>query len=190
MAARSGPIVKIKSEGIDPYFAASAGWWISLVNEKLGIGDWALDRSVFNYDTLYLPEEVLTGSLAESWETPDPLTYVVKIRKGIKWHNKAPVNGRSLTAHDVEYSWQRILGLDGGEPSQTIGSFDIGQIEWDSITATDDSTVVFKLGCPQSPRSEDRTHRKPLVHVRARPRGGQAIRGHSRLAQRDRNGAL
>lgn len=72
-----------------------------------------------------------------------------KIRKGIKWHNKAPVNGRPLTAHDVEYSWQRLLwGVDGGEPSPDAPNFGIGKIEWDSITATDDSTVVFKLKEP------------------------------------------
>ena len=142
------PIVNFKVEGLDPYFAFSAGWFIGLVNEKLGIGDWAIDRSVFGYDTLYMPDEVLTGSLAESWENPDPLTYVVKIRDGVFWHDKAPVNGRRLTAHDVEYTWHRILGLGGGEPMTNIEGQDIGKIEWDSITATDDSTVLFKLAAP------------------------------------------
>ena len=84
------PIVNFKSEGIDPYFHNTAGLWISLVSEKLGGVDWAFDRSVFGYDTLYLPGMVVTGMLAESWENPDPLTYIFKIRKGIKWHNKAP----------------------------------------------------------------------------------------------------
>ena len=142
------PIVNFKVEGLDPYFTFSAGWFIGLVNEKLGIGDWAIDRSVFGYDTLYMPEEILTGSLAESWENPDPLTYVVKIRDGVFWHDKAPVNGRQLTAHDVEYTWHRILGLGGGEPMTNIEGQDIGKIEWDSIAATDDSTVLFKLAAP------------------------------------------
>ena len=141
------PIVNFKVEGIDPYVRYTAGAWIGLVNEKLGIGDWAVDRDVFGYNTLYLPLEVITGQLAESWENPDPLTYVFNIRKGVKWHDKAPVNGRPLTAHDVVYSWQRLLfGVDGGESTpECPGGADICNIKWDSVTATDDSTVVFKL---------------------------------------------
>ena len=143
------PIVALKPEGIDPYYRYTAGFWIGLVNETLGIGDWTFDRSVFAFDTLYMPDEVLTGHLAESWETPDPLTYVFKLRDDVFWHDKAPVNGRRLTAHDVEYTWQRVLGLSGGEPSADIaGVGDLAKISFDSITATDDSTVVFKLSQP------------------------------------------
>ena len=141
-------LVAGKPEGIDPYFVYSAGSWIGLVNEKLGIGDWSFDRSVFGYNTLYLPVEVLTGQLAESWENPDPLTYVFKIRDDVFWHDKAPVNGRQLTAHDVAYSYNRLLGFDGGEPGQDLGIGQLPKMEWDSITAPDDSTVVFKLKAP------------------------------------------
>ena len=126
------PIMNFKPEGIDPYFRYTAGGLIGLVNEKLGIGDWAIDRSKVGYTTLFLPDEALTGQLAESWQTPDPLTAVFKIRKGIKWHNKAPVNGRPLTAHDVAYSWQRLLfGVDGGlsSPDCRPGGFDICNIK-------------------------------------------------------------
>ena len=138
-------LVNFKPEGIDPYFNYTAGMWIGLVNEKPGIGDWAFDRSVYGFNTLYLPEEVVRGQLAESWETPDPLTYVFKIRDGVFWHDKAPVNGRQLTAHDVAYSFNRLLGFDGGEPGQDLGNEQLPKMEWDSITAPDDSTVMFKL---------------------------------------------
>ena len=123
---------------------------IGLVNEKLGVGDWAIDRSKVGYTTLFLPDEALVGQLAESWENPDPLTSIFKIRDGVFWHDKAPVNGRQLTAHDVAYSWQRLLfGVDGGEPSPDCpGGFDLCNIKWESVTATDDSTVVFKLQEP------------------------------------------
>ena len=143
-------VVNFKNEGIDPYYRYTAGAWIGLVNEKLGVGDWAIDRSVVGYTTLFLPDEALTGQLAESWEDPDPLTYIFKIRDGVFWHDKAPVNGRQLTAHDVAYSWQRLLfGVDGGESSPDCpGGFDICNIKWESVTATDDSTVVFKLKEP------------------------------------------
>ena len=97
------PIVALKPEGIDPYYRYTAGFWIGLVNETLGIGDWTFDRSVFAFDTLYMPDEVLTGHLAESWETPDPLTYVFKLRDDVFWHDKAPVNGRRLTARGISF---------------------------------------------------------------------------------------
>ena len=142
------PVVNFKNEGIDPYFVYSAGFWIGQVNEKLGIGDWAFDRSVFSFNTLYLPPEVLRGQLAESWENPDPLTYVFKLRDGVNWHDKAPVSGRPLNAHDVAYSFNRLLGLSGGEPGLDMVRNLMMNMEWDSITATDDSTVVFKLAAP------------------------------------------
>ena len=40
--------------------------------------------------------------LAESWTQPNDRTYVFKIRKGVRWHNKPPVNGREVTADDVK----------------------------------------------------------------------------------------
>src|SRR5215510_15805204 len=34
--------------------------------------------------------------VAESWETPDDMTYIFHLRQGVKWHNKPPLNGREL----------------------------------------------------------------------------------------------
>src|SRR5262245_50458293 len=47
---------------------------------------------------------VLEGDLAESWSQPNELTYVFRLRKGVRWHPKPPTNGRELTADDVVYS--------------------------------------------------------------------------------------
>src|SRR5439155_4473853 len=55
------------------------------------------------------PSYIPTGDLAESWEQPDDLTYIFKLRRGVKFHNIAPVNGRELVADDLLYSYQRIL---------------------------------------------------------------------------------
>jgi ABC-type transport system substrate-binding protein len=46
----------------------------------------------------------LGPALAESWESPDPRTYVFKLRRGVKFHK-----GQSLTSRDVKYSLERIL---------------------------------------------------------------------------------
>ena len=34
---------------------------------------------------MYVPLFAYTGNLAESWETPDDITYVFKIRKGVHY---------------------------------------------------------------------------------------------------------
>lgn len=53
----------------------------------------------------FVPE----GDLAESWTQTDPLTYVFKLRQGVKWQNVAPVNGRELVADDLVWSYQRTI---------------------------------------------------------------------------------
>ena len=53
------------------------------------------------------------NDLAESWQRTNETTYVFKLRKGVRWHNKAPVNGRELTAEDVKYTFERFLTIKG-----------------------------------------------------------------------------
>jgi len=36
------------------------------------------------------------GDLAESWTQPSDTTYVFKLRRGVRWHGKPPVNGPVL----------------------------------------------------------------------------------------------
>jgi peptide/nickel transport system substrate-binding protein len=47
--------------------------------------------------------------LAERWEEPDDTTYIFHLRKGVKWHNKPPLNGRELVADDVKFTFDRFL---------------------------------------------------------------------------------
>ncbi|MGB8592014.1 MAG: ABC transporter substrate-binding protein [Candidatus Acidiferrales bacterium] len=75
--------------------------------------------------------------LAESWETPDPLTYIFHLRRGVKFHNGAP-----LTSADVKFTFDSIL--DGAVKTAKRGSFRMV----DSIAAPDDATVVFHLREP------------------------------------------
>ena len=51
--------------------------------------------------------------LAERWEQPDDTTYIFHLRKGVKWHNKPPVNGRELVAEDVKFTYDRFLSEKG-----------------------------------------------------------------------------
>ena len=126
------------------------------VLENLGIGDWAIDRDEHSFDSWILPISVTKGKLAESWDiSPDGLTYTFHIRKGVYWHNKAPMNGRELTAYDVEWSFHRYAGnkLTGtqfseAEPYAYPGVL-LSRVPLESIEATDEWTVVMKLTEPQ-----------------------------------------
>src|SRR5262245_2919378 len=51
----------------------------------------------------------IEGDLAESWQQTSDTTYVFKLRKGVRFHAKPPVNGRELTAEDVRFTFERIL---------------------------------------------------------------------------------
>ena len=58
------------------------------------------------YEGLTWLDEQLTIQplLAESWDIPDPQTYVFHLRQGVKFHN-----GDELTAEDVKATVERIL---------------------------------------------------------------------------------
>src|SRR5690606_2574887 len=45
----------------------------------------------------------LRGNLVEAWENPDKNTYILKVRKGVKVHNRAPWNGREWNAEDLAW---------------------------------------------------------------------------------------
>ena len=136
--------------------AHSDSWWghnfglaeKNGVLEKPAIANWAIDRNEWAINSANTPTWGLRGALAESWETPDDTTIVLNIRKGVHWHDKAPMNGREFTADDMVYNYHRLLGLGSGftEPSPAIG--DLGHVGIESITASDKWTVVFKLERP------------------------------------------
>ena len=132
----------------DSWVSHGAGLISGLVTDKLGQADWATDRSALAFTT-YFPANVVTGHLAESWENPDPLTYIYKLRDNVFFHDKAPVNGRQLTADDMAANYERLFGIGrfaGQEPApHTWGT---KAIPVESVTATDDLTFVIKLSQP------------------------------------------
>ena len=111
--------IRLEPQHTDTMYSHVPGLDISGVAEKLGIGNWGIDRDEFGFSSQYIAISAITGGLAESWEQPDPATYVFKIRPGVHWHDKAPMNGRALTAKDIEYNYHRYLALGSGftEPS-------------------------------------------------------------------------
>ena len=138
----------------DPFFnGIEAGWLIDGVNERLAYGNWRLDRKEYDFRDSYVPLFANTGNLAESWETPDPLTYIFHIRQGVRYalnpdsEASRLLNGRELTADDVVYTYQRNNSLgDFTERIEVPGA--AHNLPWESIEATDKWTVVFKLKEP------------------------------------------
>ena len=132
---------------VDTYYRHPPARIAGLVVEKLGIGDWGVDRGKFDFRTTYLPDDIIVGRLAERWEQPDPTTIVFHILQGVNWHDKAPMNGRALTAKDVEFNFHRYLGLGSGFTEPPEGAAAVGPIDdmgFTSVTAQG-NTVVFKL---------------------------------------------
>ncbi len=83
----------------------------------------------------------LEPDLAESWSRPSDTTYVFKLRRGVRWHPKPPVNGRELTAEDVKYTYERFLAVKGN-PARSL----LDPVE--KIEALDRYTVRFTLREP------------------------------------------
>ena len=121
---------------------------ISTVLEKPSIGDWGIDREEYAWQDSGYQLSHLKGALAESWEQSGPLTYIINVRQGVHWHDKAPMNGRELTADDIEFNYHRYFGLgdftDAGPSPKTYFDSSI----FASVTATDKWAVEFKLKEP------------------------------------------
>jgi len=101
-----------------------------------------IGEGVLNYDAVSgdpVPE------LAEKWEYANPTTLVLHVRKGVKWQNLAPVNGREFTADDMVWNIQRLA-----RPGATYawkGRFErVAKVE-----ATDKYTVKLTLKSPFAP---------------------------------------
>ena len=85
----------------------------------------------------------------EQWVQADPLTIIFHLRRGVHWHDKAPMSGREFTADDMVFNYHRMLGLGSGftEASPQLTS-QLAPVKVESVTARDKYTVVFKLKEP------------------------------------------
>jgi peptide/nickel transport system substrate-binding protein len=83
----------------------------------------------------------IEADLAESWTQPDETTYVFKLRRGVRWHPKPPVNGRELTAEDVVYTVNRFQTTPGNANAFLLQTVDKAE-------TVDKYTVRFRLKEP------------------------------------------
>jgi peptide/nickel transport system substrate-binding protein len=112
--------------------------------EPLWFWDWTLDRKAWSFSTPFVPTQYYKGLLVESWEWPDLYTCVAKVRQGIRWQDKAPVNGREFTAYDIQQHYDRFLGTGSGYT--TPNAYYAGRMgTLTKVIATDKYTVTFKF---------------------------------------------
>ena len=116
----------------------NCGWMIGMTNYIFdSLTHWKRDDPAISSDTVPRPE------LAESWEWTDSSTIVWTLRKGVKFHDRPPLNGRELTADDVVFSFLRRL-----VPTFRYGH-QLGPMT--GVTALDRYTVEMKFSEPFAP---------------------------------------
>jgi peptide/nickel transport system substrate-binding protein len=81
--------------------------------------------------------------LAESWTQPNENTYVFKLRRGVRWHNKPPANGREFVADDVVYTINRFKTTQGHANAHMLNAVE-------KVEAVDKYTVRFTLKEPSA----------------------------------------
>ena len=105
-------------------------------------------------ETSWLTDEV-EPALAESWQpSNDGMTWTFNIRKDVRWHDGTP-----FTAHDVEFTFNRII-YNEDIPASSRASFHFRFLNeetgvWEEspmvVTALDDYTVQCVLPAPFAP---------------------------------------
>lgn len=116
---------KLELNTLDPHFFAAfpTGSSHELIYEKLAV----LDEKL-------LPRP----QLAVSWKTLDNLTWEVKLRKGVVFHNGTP-----FTADDVIFTWERVPIVPNSPNS--FAQFTRGV---EKIIKLDDHTIRMKTTAP------------------------------------------
>ena len=126
------------------YKSAWYSFTLDATNDTIDTPDWAKGPlGTDQIPLLHLDDvssdlrtDITTGIASIS--QPDPLTIVIKLRQGLHFMNKPPVNGREVTSDDVITSIQRVFNLPGGwlyaYPNKPT-----------SYTATDKYTVTLKF---------------------------------------------
>jgi ABC-type transport system substrate-binding protein len=93
-----------------------------------------IDRLIFDGLVERDARMELHGDLAESWETPDALTYVFHLRRGVRFHD-----GRELSSRDVKATIAYMM--DAGNKSPKRGAFNMIA----GMETPDAWTVIFHL---------------------------------------------
>jgi peptide/nickel transport system substrate-binding protein len=98
-------------------------------------------------DPATIADHVVENDLAVSIESPDALTWTVKLRPDARFHNIPPVNGHPVEAADIKASFLRAIDPATNNPNRGA----LNMIDPAQIQAPDPTTVVFKLAYAYAP---------------------------------------
>jgi ABC-type transport system substrate-binding protein len=108
----------------------SSFMWANNQLIQIKVNDWVENPNFMEF------EPVLSESMPEQ---PDDLTFIFNLRKGVKFQNVDPVNGREFTADDVIYCTEVYKDAPAQSPTY---------LEMDKIEKVDDYTVKITMQRP------------------------------------------
>jgi len=124
---KRGGVIRIaerEAPGLDPHLTISF-----LTHSYMSLAYSQLVRFPNGPEQKSPTDFTIVPDLAEKWTvSKDGKVYTFSLRKGVRFHNKPPVNGREVTADDVKYSLERFMAKSGFrerfEPVQAIDAVD------------------------------------------------------------------
>lgn len=94
-------------------------------------------------------EKPIVCDLCEKWEvSPDGKSYTFRLRNGVRWHNKAPLNGRELTAEDIRWALSDGDGYSSKDPRVERTFRNFAGLYGGTVSAPDKSTVAITIKDP------------------------------------------
>jgi peptide/nickel transport system substrate-binding protein len=131
-------IAEREAPGLDPHLSISF-----LTHSYVSLAYSMLVRFPNGPEQKHPADFSILPDLAEKWTvSKDGKVYTFSLRKGVRFHNKSPVNGREVTADDVKYSLERFMAKSAFAPRFEPVT---------AIDAVDRHTVRITLKEPYAP---------------------------------------
>ncbi len=139
-APKRGGVLRIadrEAPNLDPHLSISflTHSWANMVYGQLV-------RYAHGPEQKHPADFTIVSDLAEKWEQKSPTVIDFTLKKGVRFHNKPPVNGREVTAEDAKYSIARFM-----TKSAFRARFDVVQ----SVDVVDRYTLRVTLKEPFAP---------------------------------------
>jgi peptide/nickel transport system substrate-binding protein len=141
-ATRTDP-ASVKRGGVLRRGAAVSPVDVDVHVQPVGLSQQITAR-MYNHIMKFTPDLQIVPDLGESYEQPDPATYIWKVRQGVRFQNIPPVNGRPLVAADFTNSLQRLMDT----PSEYKSFLQDLTV---AMETPDDRTFVYKGKEPSAP---------------------------------------